>query len=124
MNDNVREWLQVASYDIDTVHLLIKEKGHASIIIYHMHQAQEKLLKALLSLTEIEVRKSHNIDKLLSELLPHFPTLSSISQSILSIHAYLPKLRYPYGDEIVFEEAIGLLTGFENSIEELKSYFK
>lgn len=38
-DDEVQEWLDVATHDIDTVHLLIREKGHPDIIIYHIHQA-------------------------------------------------------------------------------------
>ena len=91
MNDNSKEWLQVAVYDIDT-------------------------------LTEMEVRKSHNIDRILSELLIPYPEISTISHNILSIHAYLPKLIYPYGDEIVFDEAISLLAPFNNSVDVLTRY--
>jgi HEPN domain-containing protein len=42
MNEtDVKEWLTLASHDIETAELLIKQKGHADIIIYHIHQAIE-----------------------------------------------------------------------------------
>ncbi|OGB89714.1 hypothetical protein A2625_06300 [candidate division WOR-1 bacterium RIFCSPHIGHO2_01_FULL_53_15] len=44
---DIKEWLILASHDADTASLLIKQKGHADVIIYHIHQAIEKLLKAL-----------------------------------------------------------------------------
>ncbi|MBI5701071.1 hypothetical protein HZC34_04390 [Candidatus Saganbacteria bacterium] len=35
MNEiDIKEWLVLASHDADTADLLIKEKGHADIIIY------------------------------------------------------------------------------------------
>ena len=41
--NDIKEWLNLAAHDTDTVKLLIKEKGHADIIIYHVHQAIEKI---------------------------------------------------------------------------------
>ena len=43
MNEiDVKEWQTLAGHDADTAALLIKEKGHADIIIYHVNQAIEK----------------------------------------------------------------------------------
>ena len=114
INNNVEEWLTVATYDIDTVELLIKGKGHAVVIIYHMHQAIEKLLKALIIKTNKKFERTHNIDKLLSEVITVFPDLEEIMSVILEIHYYLPKLRYPYGDSIDFKEANDLYSKFTN----------
>ena len=36
-----QEWITLANHDAETVDLLIKQKGHADIIIYHIHQAIE-----------------------------------------------------------------------------------
>jgi len=47
-DDDVLEWLEVAQHDIDTVRLLIDANGHSDIIIYHIHQTVEKLIKAIL----------------------------------------------------------------------------
>ena len=48
-SNEVDEWLEAGRHDIDTVHLLIREKGHPDIIIYHIHQGVEKMIKAVLS---------------------------------------------------------------------------
>ena len=100
-----KEWIVLANHDIDTVDLLINQKGHADIIIYHIHQAIEKLLKALLIKADITFDKTHFLDKLLARAIGVFPDLSKIEDDILSINLYLPKLRYPYGDEISLLEA-------------------
>lgn len=105
---DVKEWLTLASHDADTAALLIKEKGHADIIIYHVHQAIEKLLKALIVKSNKTITKTHFLDKLLAQLLKDYPALAKVEGEILEINLYLPKLRYPSGDRIDFEEAMDI----------------
>ena len=113
MNEtDVREWQTLASHDIETADLLIKQKGHADIIIYHIHQAVEKLLKALLMKANKPFEKTHFLDKLLAQLLADYPSLSEVKDEILEINLYLPKLRYPSGDRIEFDEAVTIYNEF------------
>lgn len=100
-----KEWLLLADHDSDTVDLLIKEKGHADIIIYHIHQSIEKLLKAMLIKAGKTFDKTHYLDQLLAQAIEIYPKLSECEENILGINLYLPKLRYPYGDTIKFQEA-------------------
>ena len=100
-----QEWLLLSSHDEDTVDLLIKQKGHADIIIYHIHQAIEKMLKALLIKGGQRFDKTHFLDKLLAKAAEIYPDLLKQEENILAINLYLPKLRYPYGDVIEFDEA-------------------
>jgi HEPN domain-containing protein len=100
------EWLEVAKHDSDTVHLLIRENGHADIIIYHIHQAVEKLIKALLIKSNAAFEKSHRLDKLLGKALLYYPDLITIKDQILEIDYYMPKLRYPAGEKIEFATAM------------------
>ena len=99
-------WLEMAQHDIDTVNLLLKEQGHPDIIIYHIHQAVEKLLKALVLKNDSQIEKTHHLDKILKTLLPAYPRLSTLEKDILEINYYLPKLRYPEGEKISQDEAI------------------
>ncbi|MFC1496710.1 HEPN domain-containing protein [Candidatus Margulisiibacteriota bacterium] len=103
-----QEWITLAGHDVDTVKLLIEQKGHADIIIYHIHQATEKLLKALIIKAGKKIEKTHHLDKLLSAAINIYSDLSKIEDNILAINIYLPKLRYPMGDVISFEEALDL----------------
>lgn len=118
----VEEWLSVASFDIDTVDLLIKEKGHASIIIFHIHQAIEKLLKAILIKNHYKIKKTHLLDELLSDIIDQFPQLNDIRDDVLEVNLYLPKLRYPYGENIEFNEALSLYQKFLRMQKILKTY--
>jgi HEPN domain-containing protein len=99
------EWLELANHDTDTVKLLIKEKGHADIIIYHVHQAIEKLLKAMLIKAGETFDRTHFLDKLLAGAIGKYSELAKYEADVLAINLYLPKLRYPYGDVIEFSEA-------------------
>ena len=40
-------WLEVAKHDSETAQLILINKGYPDIGIYHIHQAVEKLFKAL-----------------------------------------------------------------------------
>lgn len=110
---DLQEWMQLASHDTDTADLLIREKGHADIIIYHIHQAIEKLLKALILKSGGKFDKTHFLDKLLTIVLESYPALTEVKDDILSINLYLPKLRYPYGEVIEFDEAVDVYNRFK-----------
>ena len=116
--DEVRDWLEVASHDADTVRLLIRENGHPDIIIYHIHQAVEKLLKTMILRCNAPFEKSHRLDKLLNHAISFYPDLMSIKDAVLEIDYYMPKLRYPAGERIEFETAERLYEVY-NDIEKL-----
>ncbi|MEK7376156.1 MAG: HEPN domain-containing protein, partial [Candidatus Margulisiibacteriota bacterium] len=93
----------------------------ADIIIYHLHQAVEKLLKALIIKSSKRFEKMHFLDRLLAEIIGDYPELEELRDSILELNLYLPKLRYPYGDEIKTEEAIDVYRKFKRTREVLLS---
>lgn len=99
-------WIETANHDSESADILINENGYADVIIYHYHQATEKLLKALLIKNNILPERTHSLDKFLNILLKYYPDLSNLSDGILSIHKYLPMLRYPQGEIINFNEAV------------------
>ena len=41
----LRQWITLANHDAETARLLSDENGYPKIIIYHMHQAAEKLFQ-------------------------------------------------------------------------------
>ncbi|OGC07726.1 hypothetical protein A2526_00210 [candidate division WOR-1 bacterium RIFOXYD2_FULL_36_8] len=114
MNEiDIKEWIKLATHDSDTANLLVKENGHADIIIYHLHQATEKLLKALILKNGGSLEKIHFLDKLLSKNIGKYKELNDVKDHILELNLYLPKLRYPSGDSIAFEEAQDLQQKFQ-----------
>lgn len=113
MNElEVSFWLTIATHDSETAELIISNKGHADIGIYHIHQASEKLLKALFIKYKLIPPKIHFLDKLTHNLQPKCSAISNIINDILLIDKYLPKLRYPTSDDIKFEELIDCWEAF------------
>lgn len=68
--------------------------------VYHVHQATEKLLKALCHALGSVPAKTHHLDALLSALQLKLPELTAISRAVVLIDRYLPMLRYPQGTDI------------------------
>ena len=97
-------WLNIASYDVDTISLLKKENGNPSIIIYHMHQAIEKLLKALEVKRGKAIVKTHNLKMLFDSVRGDFAALESVKESIIDLHSYLPRIRYPLAENLTAED--------------------
>jgi HEPN domain-containing protein len=120
--NEVRAWLEVFNHDIDTVRILLKEKGHADIIIYHIHQAVEKLLKAVLVKNNAAVEKIHRLDKLLNKAIAYHPELNEIADEVLEIDFYMPKLRYPAGEHIEFDTAVKLFNKYQKIEKVLLHY--
>ena len=94
----LQQWTTLANHDAETARLLSKENGYPEIIIYHMHQAVEKYLKALNLKAGGTIRRTHHIDALLSELITVYPKLKEIEEPVLFMHTFSPRLRYPSGD--------------------------
>jgi len=112
-NRQIADWVEAARHDLDTVELLLANNGHPDVIINHMHQAVEKLLKALLLHGKQSFRKTHALDSLLFDALPLYPALDLVKASILNLDGYSAKLRYPRGD---------FLTG--KDLEKADSYYR
>jgi len=66
--DYIRQWLNKADEDLLVVQKLSESNILApSSVCFHCQQAVEKALKAFLIAHKIEIRKTHNIEFLLSE---------------------------------------------------------
>jgi HEPN domain-containing protein len=103
--EDYNAWLEIASHDLGSAELLLRENSYADIIIYHCHQCIEKLLKAILIQNNIPFRKIHDLKVLLKQVLPVNQSLEEYKKDILFLNAYLMKARYPLGDNLTNEEA-------------------
>ncbi len=91
-----REWVQKAEEDLTAAQLLRQnDKLFANIICFHCQQCAEKYLKSLLQETGQPVPKTHDLVRLLTDLLPQFPTLRSISRGLEPLNKYAIDSRYP-----------------------------
>ena len=110
----IQQWITLAHHDAETAQLLSGENGYPEIIIYHMHQAIEKYFKALILKSNRPIQLTHHIDVLFSELICTFPELKAIEESVLFIHTYSPRLRYPSGDTLNRSDVQAVSPRFED----------
>lgn len=103
-------WIEQAKHDEDTARLIRDHAGHPDIGVYHLHQAVEKLLKALLVQRGDQFERTHVLDLLYSKAVPYCPELSQVVREVVALDRYLPRLRYPTGDDVTkhnFRECFG-----------------
>jgi HEPN domain-containing protein len=64
-------------------------------VCFHCQQCAEKYLKGLLEELGLPVPKTHDLDVLLSALLPHHPVLRSVRRGLLFLSDFAVDIRYP-----------------------------
>src|SRR5438067_12342067 len=64
-------------------------------VCFHCQQAAEKFLKALLEELGLAVPRTHELDRVLSLLRSHYPTLQSLRRGLLFLTRYAVDPRYP-----------------------------
>ena len=92
----VRQWRIKAQSDWDAVEILTASKRcPTDTVCFHCQQFVEKLLKALLTLHDIEAPKTHDLRRLIQLALPFAPELSLLADlsDELTIHGV--ETRYP-----------------------------
>jgi HEPN domain-containing protein len=75
--------------------LAARPKPLKDIVCFHCQQAAEKYLKALLHELGITVLKTHDLDTLVTLLLPHEPWLKSLGRRLDSLTTFAVDYRYP-----------------------------
>lgn len=65
------------------------------VICFHCHQCAEKYLKALLEEIGLPIVKTHNLQRLLSDLLPHLGSLRGLRPRLAILNRYAVDYRYP-----------------------------
>ena len=65
------------------------------LVCFHCQQAAEKYLKALLLELGLPPPRTHNLQQLLTLLLPHVATLKSLRRSLVTLSRFAVEYRYP-----------------------------
>lgn len=65
------------------------------LVCFHCQQCAEKYLKALLEEQGLAVRRTHDLLRLLAELLPHYPSLAGLRRGLAVLTDYAVDVRYP-----------------------------
>jgi HEPN domain-containing protein len=89
-----RRWLAIVEEDIDVAiaALRLTRRGASA---YHVQQAAEKLVKALLVLAAEPFRRTHDLDDLASRLLPVYPQFGRQAEAVRHLSVWGIAYRYP-----------------------------
>lgn len=96
MKKTTREWVKKAEED----YVLAKHASRSKVpvhdgVCFHCQQAAEKYLKGLMEELALPVPKTHFLDQLLTELVPHHPVLRPLRRGLLFLSAFAVDTRYP-----------------------------
>jgi HEPN domain-containing protein len=64
-------------------------------LCFHCQQSAEKYLKALLEEIGLSVAKTHDLEKLLTQLLPHYSSLRPLRRGVIFLSNFAVGVRYP-----------------------------
>lgn len=92
----IRQWLEKAEEDFGVAELLLREKTpYLTAAGFHLQQASEKYLKALLVRHQVEFPKTHDLGKLLDLLATVEALLAEDLGSVTILDPYSVEARYP-----------------------------
>lgn len=123
MNDDiaeaVRQWLAQAQEDWDSVEILTQHyRCPRKSVSFHCQQYVEKLLKALLTLHQVEFPKTHYIRRLIQLSGRFAPELSKLTDASDKLTVHGVQTRYPDDwieiSELEMEEIIDLTKQFQS----------
>ncbi|MDA3797648.1 MAG: HEPN domain-containing protein [Kiritimatiellae bacterium] len=119
--DYIKQWILKAEEDLLVVERLIEGQIVApASICFHCQQAAEKYLKAYLIFHKVEIRRTHNIEFLLSECNDIDLVFGEIDAKNLS--DYGVDVRYPgdmyIPDESEVRDCIAIVKRIKRAVEE------
>jgi HEPN domain-containing protein len=96
MKNLTAEWVRKAEADFRAAERLASAKPPVNDpLCFHCQQTAEKYLKALLEEQGIAIPRTHDLDLLLSRLLPQQPSLASLKRVLNILTQYAVEYRYP-----------------------------
>jgi HEPN domain-containing protein len=65
----VKEWFERGKHDIEVAKILLAEEEYFDVVLFHIHQAVEKYLKGFLIFKGWELKKIHDLEVLITEVI-------------------------------------------------------
>lgn len=95
--DLARSYLKLADRDIKALALLIHaQEIDDETVGFHAQQAVEKCLKAVLAVSSIPFRKTHDLHELMDLLLDNKKTLPPNTEQLDALNPYAVLMRYDF----------------------------
>jgi HEPN domain-containing protein len=94
--DFVQQWIKKAESDLKAAEILLRaDVDDCFLSAFHSQQAAEKFLKAYLIRHQLEFRKTHDLEELISLVDPTDPSLRHEIGSCVWLTPYGVEFRYP-----------------------------
>jgi HEPN domain-containing protein len=91
-----RQWVAKAANDLLSAdNNLTAEKSPADVVCFHCQQAAEKLLKAFLVASGRPAPRTHDLLRLLEEVLTSSPSAEVLRDRLALLMPYAVEIRYP-----------------------------
>jgi HEPN domain-containing protein len=121
LNDqNPGYWFELAKHDIDSAKVLRRENGFSDIIVYHLHQGIEKLLKGLIIVHGETFPYIHDLERLFKILCGQDPRYADLMEPVITLQSFYKNLRYPQSDFLLSSDTEKALSAFVQIISKLK----
>jgi HEPN domain-containing protein len=96
MKRATREWVEKAEEDYaQAEQTAAGPRPSPDHITFDCQQSAEKYLKALLEELGLHIPKTHDLERLLNDLLPHHPSLRLLRRGIKFLSQFAVSPRYP-----------------------------
>ncbi len=92
--EQARVLVRKAEHDLQLAQLGLENNAALDGVCFHLQQAPEKLLKALLCARDHEYPLTHNIQMLVDLVLPECPELEPLRKPLSALSPYAVEMRY------------------------------
>ena len=122
----VKEWLERGKHDLEVAKILLAEEEYSDVVLFHIHQAVEKYLKGFLISKGWGLKKIHDIELLITEVMSFDDNYQKYLDLGRELTAFYYEARYPPGPITSYskEEIKEILEEAEEIIDKLKEEIK
>jgi HEPN domain-containing protein len=122
----VKEWLERGKHDLEVAKILLAEEEYTDVVLFHIHQALEKYLKGFLISKGWGLKKIHDIELLITEVMSFDDKYQKYLDLGRELTAFYYEARYPPGPITSYlkEELKEILDEAEGIIDKLKEEIK
>ncbi len=101
-----RSLVEKAEHDLHLVKMGLEHGAFLDVICFHLQQAAEKLIKALLAARHIDYPHTHDLEQFIELATPPFPEIAKFREAFSGFGGYAVAMRYdtayyPDRDEVL-----------------------
>ncbi len=103
-SSNPQEWLKYAKADLSSAKIILKESDNFHVVVYHSHQAIEKLLKRRIIISNRKLSFTHDLIQLLKDIGDNGLVDEYFEEFSFLMDHYI-NARYPQDEPITKQDA-------------------